>query len=446
MNPRRRHYRSVDQLPGAALAAGFLLGASALLGCSTPVVSNAPVSPGVGTPTASPPTAPSPTASLPPPSPTSPAPASFTWAAQPADFAGADGAILTNVAAGPAGVVALSVRSPEVPPPTLLWGSADGMTWRSITPTGLPDRVYISGLWGAAGQYWLRGHQPDSDDPGILYRSSDGVTWRRSRGMSQRFHIWSVVDGCAASTTGARDACPVFITGTKDVDGAILRSTDGGNTWVNSTVGDATGWQGAQDAAPVQVLGVVATSDGLLADGNGLPKASDTSGILQARFWRSTDGGIRWSRVPNAAPLGELLVHDVAVADQLVVAVGNGLGDRIAVVLTSTDGGRTWARSTTSGAAAEGGLSQVLAGPHGFLGLGFANPSAVDTFPVRELAWSSDDGVSWRTGTGGALEDGIVDDAVRFGDVIVAVGRGWTTEVTATWDAAYGPAAWMLAP
>jgi hypothetical protein len=326
-----------------------------------------------------------------------------------------------------------------------LWGSADGLTWQPINPTGLPDRVYISGLWGAAGLYWLRGSLPDSEDPGILYRSSDGLTWRPSRTMSAQLFNVSVVDGCAASTTGSRDACPIFLTGTKDVDGAILRSTDGGDTWVKSTVDDATGSKGAQDSAAVEIRGVIATSDGLLAFGNGLPKASSTSGYLQARFWRSTDGGIRWSRVPNAAPLGELLVHQVAVADQLVVAVGEGVADQIAVVLTSTDGGRTWARSTTSGAAAEGGLVQVLAAPQGFVGLGFANPARVDTFPVREFVWSSGDGMSWHTGPAGDLEGGIVYDAVRFGDLIVAVGRAWTTNATGTWEAPFGPAVWRLA-
>jgi hypothetical protein len=262
--------------------------------------------------------------------------------------------------------------------------------------------------------------------------------------LKSDFFGLSVVDGCNSSTV-APNSCPVFLTGTKDVDGVIWRSTDGGDTWAAASVADATGFKGAQDAAPVEIRGVVVTSDGLLAYGKGLPKASDTSGYLQARFWRSTDGGVTWSRVPNAAPLGELLVHDVAVADQRVVAVGDGVADQIAVALTSTDGGRTWARSTTSGVAAEGGLSQVLAGPQGFVGLGFANPSGVDSFPVREFVWSSGDGATWRTGPAGDLEGGIVDDAVQFGDLIVAVGRAWTTSATGTWEAPFGPAAWTLA-
>jgi hypothetical protein len=72
---------------------------------------------------------------------------SFTWAARPALFGGKDGASLINVAAGPSGIVALWAHGPdEGSPTTMLWGSADGLTWKSINPAGLPDRVYISGL------------------------------------------------------------------------------------------------------------------------------------------------------------------------------------------------------------------------------------------------------------------------------------------------------------
>jgi len=80
------------------------------------------------------------------------------------------------------------------------------------------------------------------------------------------------------------------------------------------------------------------------------------------------------------------------------------------------------------------------------IALGFANPAQVDTFPVREFAWSSDDGASWLTGPPGDLEGGIVDDAVRFGDRIIATGRGWTTAATGTWEAPFAPAVWILGP
>jgi len=341
--------------------------------------------------------------------------------------------------------VALSARGPDEGGPMMsLWGSAAGLTWHAIKPTGLPDRAYIGGLWGAAGLYWLRGALPDSDDPGILYRSSDGVTWRESRQMTSAVHIWAVVDGCAASITSSRAACPIFLLGSKDVNGAIWRSMDGGDTWAKATIDDATGWRGAQDAAPVEIRGVVATSGGLLAFGNGLAKATDTGGYLQARFWRSSDAGVTWSRVPNAAPLGELYVESVVARPDGIVAAGRSVEESIAVALRSTDGGQTWSRSTTSGARADGILSRVFGTSGGLVGLGYADPAAVDTFPVAEHVWSSEEGSSWRTGPAGDLEGGIVEDAVQLGGRIVAVGRGWTTDATGTWEAPFGPAAWVL--
>jgi hypothetical protein len=311
----------------------------------------------------------------------------------------------------------------------------------------LPDRVYISGLWGAGGQYWLRGHLPFSEDPGILYRSADGLAWRSSRNLSQSIQTLSVVDGCSASMTGARDACPVFITGIKDVDGAIWRSDDRGASWIKANIDDATGWMGTQDAAPVEVAGIVATSDGLLAYGNGLPNTTDRSGYRQVRFWRSADDGRTWTRVPNVALFGELFVRDVVGhGNDDVVAVGERVDESVAVALHSVDGGRTWSRAQTGGAREQGGLAQVVVGGEGLIGLGFANPADVETFRVREFVWSSQDGAAWSMGPAGDLDGGIVDDALRFGDLIVAVGRAWTTGATGTWEAPFGPAVWTLAP
>ncbi|MFL5778956.1 MAG: WD40/YVTN/BNR-like repeat-containing protein [Chloroflexota bacterium] len=447
MGPPFRHPRAGQIRRGRLLATGWLLAASGLLGCSPdlPPASSTPSSP---SPTAAAPTTSAPPASRPNPSPSTPPPVSFKWAARPDGFPGEDGASLASVAAGPAGLLVVSARDGgEGSPTRRLWRSADGLAWQLTSPTGLPDQVYISGLWGAGGQYWIRGHLPFSEDPGILYRSADGLAWRPSRNLSSSIQTLSIVDGCSGSMTGARDACPLFITGSRDIDGAIWRSADGGGSWTRASVADASGRSGAQDAAPVDIRGIVATSDGLLAYGNGLAKAADTSGYLQARFWRSADDGRTWARVPNVALFGELYVRDVIVAgDGDVIAVGERVDKSAAVALRSADGGRTWSRSETAGDREQGGLAQVLVAGDGLLGLGFADPAAVDTFPVREFVWLSDDGASWLTGPPGDLDGGVVDDATRFGDRIVAVGRAWTTAVTGTWQAPFGPAVWTLEP
>ena len=450
MTVPRARLQPVRRLRAGALALSLLLGASVLFGCTSPQPTSTPTPTDSGSmtapPTASAPPASAPPASAPPASAPVPSQAVFAWAAKPEAFDGGVGSTLATVTAGPAGLVALSVRDgADGTRTTRLWGSADGVAWQSITPTGVPDHVIISGVWGAADRYWLRASLLESDDPGTLYRSTDGLAWNESLAITEGFGVNAVVDGCEASTP-SHDACPIFLTGSRGVDGEIWRSMDGGDSWSEAKVEDATGWMGEQDAAPVEILGVAATSDALLAFGNGLPHASDTSGVLQARFWRSADDGATWSRIAHAAPLGEIYVRDVLAGDEVVVAVGDAARTEIATALASVDGGRTWSLSATSGARAEGSLGHVLSGTAGFIGLGFASPALVDSFPLGQFAWTSQDGASWRTGPPGDLEGGIVDDAVRFGEMIVAVGRAWTTDATGTWEAPFGPAVWTLKP
>jgi photosystem II stability/assembly factor-like uncharacterized protein len=321
------------------------------------------------------------------------------------------------------------------------------VTWLPLDLTGLPDKPVIDAVWGAGGSYWLAGRSTQSREGGSLWRSSDGRTWLRSLELKRDLQVWSIDNGCDDSSAAASPGCPIFLTGTVDVDGAIFRSTDGGDSWDKATVDDATGWKGTQDAAPVEIRGVVAVSDGLLAFGNGLPKASDTSGFLQSRFWRSADSGITWSRLPDVARFGELDVRDLIASGKVLVAVGEGAkAAGRAVILRSTDGGRTWSRSATSGDRADGSVSKVFANGTGFISFGFASPAHVDTFPVREFVWTSEDGGAWRTGPTGALDGGVVDDAIRVDKQIVAVGRGWTTGETGTWEAPFGPAVWTLEP
>jgi hypothetical protein len=425
----------------------------ALLGCtpaSAPSRSGSPgvsSSPSVSASSSASAATPSPLPSVPASASPSTAPTSFAWAARPDAFAGAAGASLVSVASGAAGLVALSVRYQEDgTPKSRLWRSPDGVRWTRLDLAGLPDVPVINAVWGAGGAYWLTEWGGQASERGSLWRSIDGRAWQRSIGLDRDLEIWSVGDGCQASTASSSDSCPLFVTGIEGVDGAIWRSTDDGTTWAKATLKDATGWEGVQDAAPVEVRGVVATSNGLLAFGNGLPKASDTSGFLQSRFWRSNDGGVTWSRLRNEAPFSDLLVHDLVASGRAVAAVGGGSMTRGAVALTSSDGGGTWSRSVIPDSEAEpGDLAQVFVAGTGLVGLGFSKPAQVDTFPVREFLWTSDDGgASWRTGPAGDLDGGVVNDVVRVDDKVVAVGRGWTTDETGSWEAPFGPAVWIL--
>ena len=408
-----------------------MLAAIAVLGCA---LSN------VASPAASPDGSLRPSASA---KPSIAASTTFDWAARPAAFARGDGTSLAQVAAGPAGLVALSGQyQVDGTRLTRLWGSPDGATWTPLDPPGLDAGHGISAVWGAGGSYWLAEADMHNGEGASLWRSADARTWQPSTKFDPDLVVWSISDGCEA----AGDACPLVLTGTVGVDGVIWRSTDGGETWRKATVEDATGWLGAQDAAPLEIRGVRATSSGLLAFGNGFPSATDTSGFIQSRFWRSEDAGATWSRLANTPLFGELVVLDVAAKGDVAVAVGTALSDPgRAFALTSSDGGRTWSRAATPGVD-KGNLARVFARGRDFVGLGLSSPDEVGTFPLRASFWISDDGTSWRAGPAGALDGGIVSDGVVVDGRIVAVGRGWTTAETGSWEAPFGPAAWSLAP
>ena len=355
------------------LTAGVLLAAIAVLGCAPSNVASPAVSPADSPPpsaAASDVARPSVPASA---SPSIAGSTTFGWAARPEAFAGGDGTSLANVAAGPAGLVALSdlyqVDGTRI---TRLWGSPDGVTWIPLDDPGLDERHGITAVWGAGGAYWLVEQNVQTGDRASLWRSVDARTWQPSLELDPGLVVWSVSDGCEVTSESASEACPLVLTGTVGVDGAIWRSVDGGDTWAKATVEDATGWLGAQDAAPLEIRGVRATSSGLLAFGNGLPHAEDTSGVIKSRFWRSEDAGATWSRLPHTALFGELLVRDVAANGDVAVAVGEGASaPGVAVALVSSDGGRTWSRATTPGVEVQGNMAQVFARGSGYVGLAF---------------------------------------------------------------------------
>ena len=95
--------------------------------------------------------------------------------------------------------------------------------------------------------------------------------------------------------------------------GTILRTDDGGATWVSQESGTEAQLNAVSFAS--ESTGVVVTEDGAIL--------------------RTTDGGASWAPVYEASPIS---LNDVWFANELV---GTVVGDA-ATILRTTDGGASW--------------------------------------------------------------------------------------------------------
>ncbi len=110
-------------------------------------------------------------------------------------------------------------------------------------------------------------------------------------------------------------------------EASILRTEDGGVTWLNATPADVSsfGYLGASFFADAATAWFV------------LPSADYTTGTL----YHTTDGGLSWTS--NAVPFsgGSLQFLD-AQAGWMLAALGAGAGSEAVAVFQSTDAGVTW--------------------------------------------------------------------------------------------------------
>jgi uncharacterized protein (TIGR03437 family) len=110
----------------------------------------------------------------------------------------------------------------------------------------------------------------------------------------------------------------------------ILKSTDGGATWVNIVGPFLRDKIGALVVHPTNTQIVICTS---------------TAGV-----WRSADGGATWAAVLSGAA-GIALAIDPTNGDNVYASLGSTGGNARNGVYRSADGGLTWARLTGTGSA-----------------------------------------------------------------------------------------------
>lgn len=226
--------------------------------------------------------------------------------------------------------------------PLALSTSDGGDTW---TRTALP----ASASWdfgdvaaSSATTWWASGDDVwRSDDGGATWRELDLGGDRASFGMirfADELHGWAYRWGPTPK---------------------VLRTSDGGTTWVKSAIPDMYGW----------AMDFVSPMTGWVTGGNGWTA-------------RTTDGGASWTMLSTVAPRPRWFSYfdDVAFADDVHGVVVGWEGQ----ILQTADGGQTWTpRDSGTGADLE-----------------------MAAFPAAARAWaasrgdvvlrSDDGGVSWK--------------------------------------------------
>jgi photosystem II stability/assembly factor-like uncharacterized protein len=285
----------------------------------------------------------------------------------------------------------------------VLWISTDrGRTWQAVV--GGDDFFFnaIQGAWHVpTGRTILAHYFPArvTGGPGghfermpVMMRSTDGgANWRPvvapdTRGYRARF----AVVGQEGSTVYAA-LSPYYFYGSgsetsRQMDGALLKSTDTGASWITLTVGMVVNnvlidpadprhlWAAGDDGLAesrdagatwqpirtnLQVGGLVYSEPGsssvLYAYGAGgyRPQGPQQGGgVVKGQMHKSTDGGRTWAKLAITGAPADYKVQTYAVGrqGQLVVAwYGGSQSTGAPTISESVDGGRTWRALTGLG-------------------------------------------------------------------------------------------------
>jgi hypothetical protein len=268
-----------------------------------------------------------------------------TWHQQPRS---APGGPRAHLAAGPAGVVAVSGSNADM----ASWASSDGLTW-SVQEDGFGvpasgDTQEVTAVVAMAGGWLAVGREDPQCNhncglapvKALVWRSPDGLHWQRVPDQA------SLVGGAMADVT--RWGTGFVAVGTAGTLGAAWTSTDG-LTWRRAADGPAFHALPGDDPALWTQIESVTASHGVIVavgtDGNG-----GTHGPT-ARAWRSADGRT-WS-----GSTGDRFVGFSSGQDATVSATATGFLATFPVqdeacpggVQASMDG-RVWRCATTASA------------------------------------------------------------------------------------------------
>ncbi len=326
--------------------------------------------------------------------------ARLRWTATPAVAAEFGDAAVSNVVAGPTGMVAFGQARATLG--TVVWVSSDGRAWENIQQPsdafggGVPTHV-VSGGPGYVALGW--DISIESGTRRAVWTSADGRTWSRDPDPTGQFGV-------------------VDIIGMSSADGVVvvLASEAGGAGATTLRSADGFAWE--RSAAPA---GLVPGVSGLASSVAGFVAFGSTD--RPATAWHSADGR-SWSTAtvqsdgPGDPTAGRVIEHVVGSGPRLVVQGQGKSNDNF--IWTSTDGRRWRAFSKDPTPRSDA----VLAGGDGAF-LAYLVPTAPDA-PL--VAWTSADGEAWTPLANSSLEseppDLQLEPQVTVSQV-VAVPDGW---------------------
>jgi hypothetical protein len=284
-----------------------------------------------------------------------------------------------------------------------LWRRDGAGTWTLLrNRPGLPQKVVLTSIahgpagWLAIGNVSSTG-QPSTATVGssgqapVVLTSTDGVTWKSAAGNPVFAGPGFTVNAVAADASG------YVIVGEQiqhnvPADAMWFTSnlvdwTRGGDT-IASTVSSPS--SGMSDS---KIFAVAATAAGFVAVGthNGCHTAWVTS---DGEHWRSYD-------IPKPKGSQDPLLNHVAVLGDTVVATGD-LGvavGRIPLIVVSKDGGVSW-QSTPIGnygafAGPQGTVTAITSDASGFTAAGLTGAPGHQ----QAVTWTSPDGITWSRAT-----------------------------------------------
>jgi CHAT domain len=301
---------------------------------------------------------------------------------------------------------------PPPPPPQATWSSTDipGMNRMLGVTAGRPDEAFAVGA--------------TSGKPAVQHYMSGG--W-----SAETVEDASGVMTSVAFSGGVAIAAGRVNEGAHDVDAAVWKR---GNTgWVMTCADLICG-----DSAPGAVQGRQQIFD-LTVSGAGtfvaVGREKARGGQWHPAVWR-LDPGSNWTRVSDAAlDDSRAYMTGVVARGNRIVAVGNRNSDGAAWV--STDGGGHWTKAEDDALTAQGQRVEpqaVSVTSEGFVAVGLQNK------PSGPVAWTSDDGLSWRSASipDSALTGQQMADVTPTRTGLLAVGTDRGTKQAAAWQSADG--------